>query len=45
MKKKYMKPAVEVIRIQTQGMIALSGPAPTLSGDNADINYDGDYDD
>jgi hypothetical protein len=45
MKKTYKKPTVEVIRIQTQGMIATSNPAPTLSGDNADINYDGDYDD
>ena len=40
-----MKPTVEVIRIQTQGIIATSNPAPTLSGDNAGINYDGDYDD
>jgi hypothetical protein len=45
MKKNYMTPTVEVIRIETQNIIAASDPAPTLSGDNADINYDGDYDD
>ena len=45
MKKIYMKPVVEVIRIQTQGLIATSDPAPTLSGKDAGINYDGDYDD
>lgn len=45
MKKTYMTPTVEVIRIQTQGIIATSDPAPTLRGEDAGINYDGDYDD
>ena len=36
MKKTYMTPALEVIRIQTQGMIATSGPSLGGTTDNVD---------
>ena len=45
MKKTYKKPTVEVIRIQTQGMIATSNPAPTINNSDAIFDGDGDYDD
>ena len=37
MKKTYMTPAVEVIRIETQGMIALSGPGDAYN--SSDVSY------
>jgi hypothetical protein len=45
MKKNYMTPTVEVIRIETQNIIAASDPAPTLYNGNAGIDGDGDYED
>ena len=45
MKKTYMTPAVEVIRIQTQGMIAASGPGLGGSTDNVNDLLSRDCDD
>ena len=42
MKKTYMTPAVEVIRIQTQGMIALSGPGDAYNSNDVSYSRGGD---
>jgi hypothetical protein len=45
MKKNYMTPTVDVIRIETQNIIAASDPAPTFYDGDASTNSDGDYED
>ena len=42
MKKIYMKPTVEVIRIETQGMIALSGPGDAYNSNDVSYSRGGD---
>lgn len=44
MKKTYMTPAVEVIRIETQGMIALSGPGDAYNSNDVSYSRGGDDD-
>jgi hypothetical protein len=45
MKKNYMTPTVEVIRIEPHQMIASSPGSLTFSNDDVVVNDDGDYED